>query len=144
VIREIRNAVFQDVRHPHGHRLSQDILDLSGQLATTASVRFSGLVNGAMPVGDNARLLVILRQLLAVIGEHATPTSVDIAAATGSYNLAIEAAPLSLCAPAAEPASWFASVQASAAQTGIGVAIEPVPGGTRFICQLPVGLGRPR
>lgn len=143
VIREIRDAVFPDRRHPHGHRLSQDILDLSGQLATTASVRFSGPVNSVMPAGDNALLLVILRQLLGVIGEHATPTSVDIAAG-GSYSLIIEAAPLSPCPSAAGPASWFASVQARAAQTGIGVAIEPVPGGTRFTCQLPADLGRPR
>ena len=54
-----------------------------------------------------ARLLVFLRQLLAVIGEHATPTSVDIAAATGSYSLAIEAAPSHRARRRASPRGFF-------------------------------------
>jgi hypothetical protein len=37
---------------------------------------------------------------------------------------------------------WFSSVQAGAAQSGVLVDIEPVPGGTRFTCQLPPGFGR--
>jgi signal transduction histidine kinase len=140
VICEIRTAVFQDLPHPHGHRLSKDILDLSEQLATTASVRFSSLADRAMPADDNARLLMLLRQLLGLIGEHATPTGIEITADTVWYRLTIEAASLSPCASAGESASWLSSVQASAAQTGVGVAIEPVPGGTRFTCQLPASL----
>ena len=139
VIREIRNAVFQDVQHPQGRGLSQDILDLSGQLATTASVSFSGLAGRAVPADDNARLLLTLRQLLGLIGEHATPTSIAIAADTSTYSLTIEAAALSPGAPTGAPASWFSAVQARAAQAGAGIAAQPAPGGgTRFTCQLPM------
>lgn len=53
VIREIRDAIFQDAQHPDSRGLSRHIVDLSGQLATTPSVPVSG------PVG-NARLLLIL------------------------------------------------------------------------------------
>jgi len=93
-------------------------------------------------VGDNARLLVILRRLLGLIGEHATPIGIDITADTSSYSLTIEAALLSSGASAGEPAGWFSSVQAEAARTGISIAIQPMPGGTRFTCRLPADFGR--
>jgi hypothetical protein len=138
VICEIRNVVFEDVPHRHGRGLSLDILDLTGQLATTASVGLSGPAGGAVCAGGNARLLLILRQALGLLGEHATPTSIDIVADTSSYSLTIEAAALSPGTPAGGPASWLSSVQAAAAQAGTGVAIQPVPGGTRITCQLPI------
>jgi len=132
VIREIRNAVFQDARHPASPRLSPDAQHLSGQLATTASVRVTGLVG-------SARLLLTLRMILGLIGEHAALTSVDVAAGTSSYSLAIEAVPLAPDEQAAEHADWLSTLRARAAQVGVDVVIEPVPGGTRFICELPVG-----
>jgi signal transduction histidine kinase len=139
VIREIRNAVFQDVPHRRGRSLSQDILDLGGELATTASVSFSGLAGRAVPADDHARLLLTLRQLLGLIGEHATPTSIAIAADTSTCSLTIEAAALPPGAPPGAPASWFSAVRARAAQAGAGIAARPAPGGgTRFTCQLPM------
>jgi Histidine kinase len=138
VIREIRNAVFQDVGHSHQRRLTRLIPDLGGQLATTATVTFSGPADGAIPAGDTARLLVVLRQILGLIGEHATPASVDIAADTSSYSLTIDAATLSPGTPTGEPASWLSSIQAAAAQSGVSVAFQPTPDGMRFTCRLPM------
>ncbi len=135
VIREIRNAVFQDAQHPAIRRLSPDAQDLSGQLATTASVRVTGLVG-------RARLLLILRMILGLIGEYAALTRVDVAAGTSSYNLAIEAVPLAPDEQAGEHAKWLSTLRARAAQVGVDVVIEPVSGGTRFVCELPVGAGR--
>lgn len=79
-----------------------------------------------------------MRQVLGLIGEHATPTSVDITADTRSYRFAIEAAGLSPGALAGKPASRLSRVQDTAAQAGISIAIQPVPGGTQFTCQLPL------
>lgn len=136
VIREIRTAAFQDPRlGPHA---GPDFPDLGEQLATTASIRVSRPAGGAIPAGDSVRLLVILRRLLAMIGEHATPSSVDIAAEAGFYHLAIEAVPLSSGAPA----SWFSVVQAGAGRAGISLAIDPAPGSIRFTGRLPAGLRR--
>ncbi len=134
-IGEIRNAVFQDAQHPDSRRLSQDIMDLGGQPATTASVPISG------PVG-NARLPLILQIVLSLIGEHATFTSVDITADTSSYSLTIEVIPLAPGESAGERASWLSALQARTVQIGVGVAIQPMPGRIRFICELPVGLVR--
>jgi hypothetical protein len=142
VIREIRTVVFRDFQHRHVHMLGQDILDLRGELATTAAVHLSGPIDSVMFAHDADRLLVILRQLLGLIGEHATPISVDITAKTGSYRLTIVAAPISPGASAAEYASWFSSVQVGAAQIGVAVAMDHAPGGTRFTCRLPLGFGR--
>ncbi len=140
VIREIRNAVFQDTPHSQSrHRsLSQDIPDLSKHLATTATVTFTGPVEGAISATDTTRLLVILRQILGLIGEHATPASVDITADISSYSLTIDAATLSSGTLTGEPDSWPCSVQAAAAQTGVSVAFQPIPDGMRFTSQLPI------
>jgi lactam utilization protein B len=79
-----------------------------------------------------------LRQLLGLIGEHATPASADITADTSSYILAIDAATLALGTPAGEPASWLSSVQAAAAHSGVSVGVQPIPDGMRFTCRLPM------
>jgi signal transduction histidine kinase len=138
VIREIRDTLFQAAQQRHDRSLSQDILGLSRQLATSASVSFSGPVGSAAHIGGNARLLMILRQLLALIGEHATPTSIEIAAESSSYSLTIDAATLSPGAAAGKPVRWVSGIQAAAAQTGVSVAIQPMSGGTRITCQLPM------
>lgn len=135
VIREIRSAVFQDAQHPAIRGLSQDSLDLADQVATTASVRISGQAG-------SARLLPALRTVLGLIGEHATLVNVDIATSASSCSLTIEAVPLTPGESADERASWLSALRVRAVQIGIGVAIQPMPGGTRFSCQLPVGLGR--
>lgn len=141
VIREVRNAVFQDARHSRGLTVSRDILDLTRNLATTASVRVGVPADGPGSAYANARLLLTLQLMLSLIGEHATPTSVDVTANISSYNLAIEAVPLVPGAPASECASWLGTIHARVAQTGVGVAMQPVAGGTRFTCELPAVLG---
>lgn len=141
VIREVRNAVFQDARHSRGLTVSRDILDLTRNLATTASVRVGVPADDPGSAYANARLLLTLQLMLSLIGEHATPTSVDVTANISSYNLAIEAVPLVPGAPASECASWLGTIHARVAQTGVGVAIQPVAGGTRFTCELPAVLG---
>lgn len=138
VIRETRDALFRDLQQRQGRGLSQDVFRLSGQLATTASLSFTGPFGIAADTGVSARLLMVLRRLLALIGEHATPTSIDIAASPGSYTLTIDAAMLAPGSAAGQPPGWFPRIQATAARTGVSVATQPVPGGTRITCRLPI------
>jgi hypothetical protein len=49
------------------------------------------------------------------------------------------AVPLAPDEQAGEHATWLSALRARAAQVGVDVVIEPVPGGTRFACELPVG-----
>ncbi len=137
VIRDIRNVVFHaQAPPPPGTGLSQDVLGLSERLATTASISFSGLAGGTVLPADKSRLLLTLRLVLGLIGEHATPESIDITAGSSSYQLTIEAASLSPAPLASGAASWLASIEARAAQTGASVATEPLPGGVRLTCQV--------
>ena len=136
VVRDIRNVVFHTQAPPPGGGLSQDVLGLSERLATTASIRFNGLAGGTVLPADKSRLLLTLRLILGLIGEHATPESIDITAGSGSYQLTIEAASLSPVPLASGAAGWLASIEARAAQTGASVDAEPIPGGVRFTCQV--------
>ena len=54
VIRETRNVVFQKAQDSDSRGPSQDILDLSAQLATTASVHISGRFGDAPAATDLA------------------------------------------------------------------------------------------
>ena len=130
VIQEVRDAVFGYEQRSGGRGLREQIIDLSSRLVTAADISFVGPPDGMLDAATSAQLLENLRQALALIGEYATPARIDITAGDNAHDIVIEA---SLLGPGAgEPARRFASLRARAAQAGIPVEIELVPGGTRF------------
>ena len=130
VIQEVRDAVFGYEQRTGGRGLREQIIDLSSRLVTAADISFVGPPDGTLDAATSAQLLENLRQALALIGEYATPARIDITAGDNAHDIVIEA---SLLGPGAgEPARRFASLRARAAQAGIPVEIELVPGGTRF------------
>jgi len=128
VIREVRGAVFGHERRGGGRGLREKIIELSSRLVTAADISFTGPPDGTLDAAASARLLETLRQALALIGEYATPTRIDIMAGDGGHDVTIEAAPLG----GDDPAERFAGLRARARQAGIPVDIEHVADGTRF------------
>lgn len=130
MIQEVRDAVFGYEQRTGGRGLREQIIDLSSRLVTTADISFVGPPDGTLDAATSAQLLENLRQALALIGEYATPARIDITAGDNAHDIVIEA---SLLDPGAgEPTRQFASLRTRAAQPGIPVEIELVPGGTRF------------
>ena len=130
VIREVRDAVFDYEQRTGRRGLREQIIDLSSRLVTAADISFAGPPDGTLDAATSAQLLENLRQVLALIGEYATPARIDITAGDNVHDIVIEA---SLLGPGAgEPTRRFASLRARAAQAGIPVEIRLVPGGTRF------------
>lgn len=136
-IREIRQVVFRDQVPQPGGGLSQDVLKLSGELATAASISFNGLADSAVLAVDRSRLLLTLQLVLGLIGEYATPESIDITAVSGCYRLTVDAASLSPGTPASGAASWLAGIEERVARSGTTIAVEPVSGGIRLTCHVP-------
>lgn len=140
VIRDVRNEAYRDAQQSHDPAARSDVLRFTGQLATTARVRIGVPARDSGAIATDTRLQMVLELMLSLIGEYATPTSVDVTANVKSYSLAIEAVPLAPGASAGECARWLRDVHARAARNGVGVAIQPVPGGTRFTWEMPAGL----
>ena len=139
VIREVRGAVFGHEQRGDGRGLREKIIELSSRLVTAADISFIGPPDGTLDAATSAWLLETLRQALALIGEYATPTRVDITAGDNAHDIVIEAAPLG--PHAGNPARQFDGLRARAEQAGIPVDIEFVAGGTRFTWHAAVGSG---
>ena len=139
VIREVRGAVFGHELRGDGHELREKIIELSSRLVTAADISFTGPPDGTLDAPTSAWLLETLRQALALIGEYATPTRIDITAGDNTHDIVIEAAPLG--PHEGDPASRFDGLRARARQAGIPVDVESVAGGTRFTWHAAVGSG---
>ena len=139
VIREVRGAVFGHEQRGDGRGLREKIIELSSRLVTAADISFIGPPDGTLDAATSAWLLETLRQALALIGEYATPTRVDITAGDNAHDIVIEATPLGT--HAGDPAARFDGLRARAEQAGIPVDIEFVPGGTRFTWHAALGSG---
>ena len=139
VIREVRGAVFGHEQRGDGHELREKIIELSSRLVTAADISFIGPPDGTLDAATSAWLLETLRQALALIGEYATPTRIDITAGENTHDIVIEAVPLGPDEGA--PASRFDGLQARARQAGIPVDVEFVAAGTRFTWHATVGSG---
>ena len=139
VIREVRGAVFGHEQRGDGHELREKIIELSSRLVTAADISFIGPPDGTLDAATSAWLLETLRQALALIGEYATPTRIDITAGDNTHDIVIDAAPLG--PHEGDPASRFDSLRARARQAGIPVDVEFVAGGTRFTWHAAVGTG---
>ncbi len=134
VVREVREVVFAVGPHASGSGL--DLLDLGGQLAPAADICFTGPPGGGPGPEALTRLRGRLFQALALIGEYATSTRIDIVADGGALEPMIQAACLPLVL-ADEGPGWLADVRARATQAGISVDVRPEDGtirlGTRIL-----------
>ena len=139
VIREVRGAVFGHEQRGDGHELREKIIELSSRLVTAADISFIGPPDGKMDAATGVWLLETLRQALALIGEYATPTRIDITAGDNTHDIVIEAAPLG--PHEGDPASRFDGLRARARQAGIPVDVEFVADGTRFTWHAAIGSG---
>jgi hypothetical protein len=123
VIREIRDAVY--AVSPHRFGSGMDMLDLGGQLAPAADIRFTGLPGSDLDALAVARLRACLCQTVALISEYATPTRIDIVVDDQACELVVEAACLVPAGMAGEASRWLANVQARAAQAGLRIDVGP-------------------
>ncbi len=139
VIREVRGAVFGHEQRGDGHELREKIIELSSRLVTAADISFIGPPDGTLDAATSAWLLETLRQALALIGEYATPTRIDITAGDNTHDIVIEAAPLG--PHEGDPAARFDGLRARARQAGIPVDVDFVADGTRFTWHAAVGSG---
>ncbi len=135
VIREVREAIFAAAPHAPGGGL--DLLDLGGQLAPAADICFAGPPGGGLDPETLTRLRGRLFQALALIGEYAAATRIDIVADGDTYELAIQALCLPPALAAGEGPRWLADVRARATRAGISVDGRPEDGiikiGTRIL-----------
>lgn len=135
VVREVREAVFAVGPHAPGGGL--DILDLGGQLAPAADICFTGPPGGGLDPEALTRLRGRLFQALALIGEYATSTRIDIVADGSTHELVIDAVCLPVALAAGEGPRWLADVRARATRAGISVDVRPEDGtirlGTRIL-----------
>jgi hypothetical protein len=135
VVRGVREVVFAAGPHAPGGGL--DLLDLGGQLAPAADICFTGSPGGGLDPEALTRLRGRLFQALALIGEYATSTRIDIVADGGALELVIQAACLPLVLAAGEGPRWLADVRARATQTGISVDVRPEDGTIRLGTRIP-------
>lgn len=134
--RVLRQTIFGLERLPYGRGLRQGVLDLCGELSPVPEVSFSGPVDGALPPCARDQLLGMLREALGMIGKHAVPARIGIAAGDNVCLTVVESWPGAQVAEV--NAQEFGSLRESARQAGGYVDIEPIPGGTRFVLKFPL------
>jgi hypothetical protein len=135
VVRGVREAVYAAGPHASGGGL--DLLDLGGQLAPAADICFTGPPGGGLDPEALTLLRGRLFQALALIGEYATSTRIDIVADGNTHELVVQAVCLPLALAAGEGPRWLADVRARATGAGISVDVRPEDGtirlGTRIL-----------
>lgn len=136
--RTVRDAVFAT-----GHRLQADgireqVLALCAGLDPAPEVSFTGPVDGALRPRSRARLVGLLRESLDVIGEHAAPVSIAIAAEGDYCRTVIEAGPMPDGGTAGAAGQELTVLRDRATEAGLTIDIRPIPGGTSVAWQVPL------
>ena len=138
VLRLVRDAVYGLEQRLRGRGLRQEIVDLCDGLFPAPEISFTGPVDGALLPGGGTRLAGMLREALAVIGQHAAPSSIDITAGQDAYMAVLEAVPL----PDAIGTDWAgreaAGLHEQALRAGASVEIGEIHGGVRFAWSFPL------
>jgi signal transduction histidine kinase len=137
--RTVRDAVFGT-----GHRLQADgireqVLALCAGLDPVPEVSFTGPVDGALQPGSRARLVGLLRDSLDVIGEHAAPVSIAIAAEGDYCRTVIEAGPMPDADGASAAGQQLTVLHDRATEAGLTIDIWPTAGGTSVAWRMPLG-----
>ncbi len=137
-VHTLRDAVFGLEHRRRGHGIRQEVLALCAGMDPVPEVSFHGPVDGALHPATRARLLELLRESLPVIGQQARLTSVAIAVDGGSCRAVIEAGPIADGNRAHGAGRELAALRDRAAEAGLSVDVQPIPGGTRLAWQMPL------
>jgi signal transduction histidine kinase len=135
----VRDAVFGTVRRLQGDGIREQVLALCAGLDPVPEISFTGPVDGALQPGSRARLVGLLRESLVVIGEHAAPVSIAIAAEGGYCRTVIEAGPMPNGGPAGAAGRELTVLHDRATEAGLTVDIRPTSGGTSVAWRMPLG-----
>jgi two-component system sensor histidine kinase DevS len=127
VVQVIRDAVFHLQTRLKGQGLRAAIVHLSEQLSPVPDVTFHGPEDGAFHPTATAELLDILDDALTGLGQHWTPTAIDVTAADGAYVTMVQAVRLPDGLATAEPGNGFPSLRDRAARAGMRIDIDPGP-----------------
>jgi signal transduction histidine kinase len=138
VLRLLRDTVFGLEQRLRGRGLRQEIVALCDGLSPAPEVSFTGPVDGALQPGGGTRLAGMLREALAVIGQHAVPSRIGVTAGQDACMTVLEAVPLPHAAGSDWAARETAGLQEQAQQAGASVEIGAIPGGVRFAWRLPL------
>lgn len=139
VVRLLRDTVFDLDHRVESHSLRAEIVGLCRELSMTAELSFNGPVDGVLQRGDTAQLLAMLREALELIGQHHTPSRIDITVGEDSLLTVVDASP-SAHVGASGDVGEFTRLQEQALRSGIGLHVEPGPQGTRFTWRVPLDL----
>ncbi len=134
VLRTLRDTIFGLDERAKDRGLREEVLALCEQFSLAPEVSFSGPVDGALRTGTDTLLIDMMRQALGLVSQHSGPSRIAVHASDSAYVTVIEAAGLP---DGSEPMRMFSGLQATAAQAGIHIDIEPIPDGTRFSWQIP-------
>ncbi len=135
-LRLIRDTVFGLRQRLGGRGLRQEIFELFGALSPAPEVSFTGPVDGSLQPRGQTLMVAMLHEALAVIGQGATLTSIDITTDEAACVTVIKATLL----PSSD--GWAAresdGLRGQATRAGASIDIDPVPGGVRFTWRLPL------
>ncbi|HEY5398000.1 MAG TPA: hypothetical protein VIL16_21665 [Trebonia sp.] len=135
-LRLIRDTIFALEQRLQDRGLRQEILDLCGGLSPVPEVSFAGPVDGALSPGAVIRLVALLRDALAVIGQDAVLASVGVTAGDAACVTEIKATPLP------HTAGWASQgwdgLREQAAIAGASVNIDPAADGVRVAWHMPL------
>jgi len=136
VLRLIRDTIFGLGERQHERGLRREILELCGDLSPAPQVSFAGPVDGALPPGAGTRLVVLLRDALAVIGQDAVLASVGVTAGDAACVTEIRATPRPDAAD--RISQGWDLLREQAAIAGASVSIAPDADGVRFAWHMPL------
>ncbi len=138
VLRIIRNTIFGLGQRRKDRGFREEILELCDQLSPAPEVSFTGPVDLGLLPGTGCQLLGILREAVSLIGRHSAPARIAITVTENSCVTVIEATPLPRSVADHAPVREFAQLRDRATAAGMHIAIEPVPGATRFAWHIPL------
>ncbi len=139
VLRLTRDAVFGLEEHQQDRGLRAEIVAVCEGLSPVPEVSFTGPTDSALDPVHTVQLTETLRDALETISPHSAPSRVAVTTGESAYSAEIETAG-TLLDEGLRPA-WFTQLRDSATGSGIGLAIQPTPSGTRFTWSVP--LARP-
>jgi len=136
VLRLTRDAVFGLERRLQGHGLRAEIVALCEHVSPAPELDFTGPVDGALDPPAAARLVQVLQDALRLMSPHSVPSRVAVAATDASYTAEVETA--WSAADGGTPPAWISQIEDSVPESGISIAVQRVPSGTRFTWSLPL------
>jgi signal transduction histidine kinase len=134
----LRQVIFGLETRPDSQGLRQQVLKVCGDVSPVPEITFTGPVDSALPPESRDLLLDMLRETFGLIGTHASHASVGVEADEGLGVTVTATGPEPQVAGGDGLSRDFSPLRDKASQAGIGIEIQPVPGGTRLAWRFPV------